>query len=69
MNEVKIATDFIKLDQFLKWAGVAENGGAAKAMVINGEVKVNGEIILQRGKKLYRGDNIAVKDYGEFTVV
>lgn len=56
MEEVKIVTDFIKLDSFLKFCGAAFTGGEAKEAVIYGEVKVNGEVCLQRGKKLYKGD-------------
>ena len=48
--EVKIQTEFIKLDSFLKFCG------AAKMYVLDELVKVNGEVCTQRGKKLYRGD-------------
>lgn len=53
---VYIHTDFIKLDQFLKYAGVAETGGHAKELVQEGEVKVNGESCTMRGKKIRAGD-------------
>ena len=69
MTEVNINSDMIKLDQFLKWAGVAENGGMAKLMVQDGKASVNGEVILQRGKKLYKGDKIIVSEIGEFIIV
>ena len=42
--EIKITTEFIKLDALLKFAGVAETGGAAKEAVQNGEVLYNGEV-------------------------
>ena len=55
-NKIKITTEFIKLDSLLKFAGMAQTGGVAKEYILNGEVKVNGEICLMRGKKLYSGD-------------
>lgn len=54
--EVKIQTEFIKLDSFLKFCGAASLGSKAKMYVLDELVKVNGEICTQRGKKLYRGD-------------
>lgn len=56
MEDIIITTDFIKLDSFLKFCGAAFTGGEAKEAVIYGEVKVNGEVCLQRGKKLFQGD-------------
>lgn len=56
MNEVKITTEFIKLDAFLKWCGVASLGSEAKIYILEEMVKVNGEICTQRGKKLRSGD-------------
>ncbi len=52
--------DYIKLDQFLKFMGVAGTGGQAKLMVQEGEVKVNGEVETRRGRKLRRGDVVEV---------
>ena len=54
--EVKIQTEFIKLDSFLKFCGAASLGSEAKMYVLDELVKVNGEICTQRGKKLYRDD-------------
>ena len=54
MNEIKISTEFIKLDAFLKWAGVASLGSEAKMYILDELVKVNGEICIQRGKKLIK---------------
>lgn len=50
----------IKLDQFLKWVGVAPTGGQAKLMIQDGEVLVNGAIETRRGKKLVTGDRVTV---------
>lgn len=58
MKEIKITTEFIKLDQFLKWAGVCDTGVDAKFFILDGNVKVNGEEELRRGKKLYPGDKV-----------
>ena len=55
-TEIPISTEFIKLDSFLKFANAAETGGAAKLMIEDGVVTVNGEICTQRGKKLRPGD-------------
>lgn len=59
---IEITTEFIKLDQFLKYTGEAENGAFAKEMILDGLVKVNGEIELRRGRKLYKGDKIEVSE-------
>lgn len=56
MKEIKIDTEFIKLDSFLKWAAIVSSGAEAKIVVQNGEVLVNGEICTQRGKKLRTND-------------
>jgi ribosome-associated protein len=56
MEEVKINTEYIKLDQFLKWTGACDNGAAAKGFILDGFVKVNGNVEIQRGKKLRNGD-------------
>ena len=55
-ERVKIETEFIKLQELLKFAGAAGTGGEAKLLIQNGEVKVNGEVCTMRGKKLYPGD-------------
>ena len=51
-----ITTEFIKLDSFLKYAGLTDTGGQAKEMVLEGMVKVNGEVCTMRGKKIRPGD-------------
>lgn len=56
MNEIKINSEIIKLDAFLKWSGVACQGSEAKMYILDELVKVNGEICTQRGKKLKSGD-------------
>lgn len=56
MEKLLIKDDFIKLGQALKLCGIAQSGVDAKMMIINGEVKYNGQVETQRGKKLYEGD-------------
>lgn len=56
MEKISINTEFIKLDQFLKWSGVVSSGMEAKLLIKNGEVKVNGQVEYQRGKKIKKGD-------------
>lgn len=70
--ETTITTEFIKLDQLLKYAGLAYSGAEAKDMVINGIVSVNGEICTMRGKKIRQGDRVTVDfedDIAEIEVV
>lgn len=62
MEKIKITTEFIKLDQLLKFAGIAGTGGHAKDLIINGDVLVNGEVCLMRGKKLRSNDQVQVED-------
>ena len=62
MEDVEINTEFIKLDQFLKWAGAVDNGAIAKGFILDGFVKVNGSIEIQRGKKLRNGDIVEFED-------
>ncbi len=59
MREIKIKEDFIKLDSLLKFSGIAETGGHAKILILDGEVTVNGEICTMRGKKIRVGDTVA----------
>lgn len=59
---LEIRTEYIKLDSALKFSGVAETGGHAKELIEKGAVRVNGEVCLIRGKKLYPGDTFEFKD-------
>ncbi|MEA5096053.1 hypothetical protein SDC9_50477 [bioreactor metagenome] len=56
MENIYISTEYIKLDQLLKFVNAVEGGGMAKNVILDGLVKVNGEVELQRGKKLREGD-------------
>lgn len=57
-TEIPITTEFIKLQDFLKFANVCESGGMAKTFIQNEQVQVNGETCIQRGKKLRPGDTV-----------
>lgn len=59
-EKVKITTEYIKLDQLLKFSGVAENGADAKDMILDEIVDVNGEVCTMRGKKIRPGDEVIV---------
>ena len=58
MEKIRIHDEYIKLGQALKLAGLVESGVDAKYAIQDGLVKVNGEVEVQRGKKLYPGDTI-----------
>lgn len=62
MEKIKIETDFIKLDQALKFAGLVESGAEAKELIQDGYVQVNGEVEYRRGKKLRPGDTFILGD-------
>lgn len=59
-RQVKITTEYIKLEALLKFEGLAETGGDAKERIQAGEVTVNGEVCTMRGKKLRPGDKAAL---------
>lgn len=58
MNEIKIKDEFIKLGQLLKLSGLVGSGLEAKIEIVNGNVKLNGNIEIQRGKKVFPGDTV-----------
>lgn len=61
MEEIKIATTYIKLDQLLKYANLADTGAKAKILVELGECNVNGELCTKKGKKIKPGDVVDFK--------
>ena len=63
MTEIKIETEFIKLDALLKFANLVSSGGEAKIRITEGEVLVNGEICTMRGKKIRSGDVVEAGEY------
>ena len=62
MKEIKVETELIKLDSFMKWAGIVSSGSDAKMFIQNGEVKYNGEVETRRGKKIFKGDVIEFQE-------
>ena len=58
MQKVEISTEYIQLQQLLKLTGDAATGGAAKEMIAGGQVRLNGEVCTQRGKKIRDGDTV-----------
>ena len=63
-TKISIKEDFIRLDSAMKLADMVVTGGHAKVVIQGGEVKVNGEICLMRGKKLHKGDKVEFEDSG-----
>ena len=59
VEQIPIHTEFIKLQDFLKYANAVESGGMAKNMILAEEVTVNGEVCTMRGKKLRPGDVVS----------
>ena len=66
MEAVAISDDYIKLGQVLKLAGMVGSGVEAKAVIQDGQVKVNGEVDTRRGRKVYPQDTV---EYGGQKVV
>ena len=67
-SEMKIDTEFIKLDSFLKAVNAVGSGGEAKIAVQDGAVTVNGEVELRRGRKLRQGDRVELAGAGNYVV-
>ncbi len=59
MSKIVLREDYIKLGQALKAVNLVESGVDAKIVILEGKVKVNGQVELQRGKKLYEGDVVS----------
>ena len=57
-KDLRITTPFIKLESALKLANAVYSGGEAKALIQEGNAKVNGEVCTMRGKKLVPGDTV-----------
>ena len=62
IDKVKLSTEFIKLDQFLKWLAVVDSGSDAKQVILDGKVKVNDEVETRRGRKIYPEYKIEIFD-------
>ena len=66
MKEIPIKDEYIKLDQFLKFVNLVSSGIEAKMIIKDGQVKVNGEVELRRGKKLHDGDQVEFEGNFDF---
>ena len=60
--EIEITTEYIKLQDLLKFSTLTSTGGEAKILVQEGAVSVNGEVCTQRGKKIRPGDDVQIAD-------
>jgi ribosome-associated protein len=60
VREVPIRDESIRLGQFLKLADLIDSGSDAKAMIAAGEVSVNGDVELRRGRQLHPGDAVTI---------
>ncbi len=67
METIVITTEFIKLQDLMKFGNMVSTGGEAKMMILDGQVKVDGEVCLMRGKKIRPG-NVVEFDGGMYTV-
>ena len=59
MDTIRITTEFINLQDLLKFASLVSTGGEAKIVITEGEVTVNGEVCTQRGRKIRPGDAVS----------
>ena len=60
MPDIALRGDHITLDALLKASGLADSGGAAKSLIADGEVQVNGQVETRRGRKLRAGDEVTL---------
>lgn len=65
---VEITTEFITMDKLLKFSGVADTGGQAFLMVEDGVVRLNGQLVTEKRKKVYPGDIVNIDNQIELTV-
>lgn len=63
--DIKIKTEYIKLDSLLKLSQIAPSGGVAKMMIAEEMVLFNGEVCLMRGKKVRPGDQVTINLYND----
>ena len=69
MEIIEISTTTIKLDQLLKWAGIADTGGQVRLFIEDGLISINGIKIHERRKQVSVGDIIEIKDIGIWKVM
>ncbi len=65
MQIIKIKTEKIQLDQFLKWANLVISGGEAKELIQNGNIYINGKIETRRSHKIKNGDIVKIDGFDD----
>lgn len=69
LEEIKFKGEYIKLQQFIKLTRVVGQGSDVKMLILDNQVEVNGEICLERGRKIKNGDIINIYDFGTFKAI
>ncbi len=67
--QIKITTEYIKLDQLLKFSGLALSGADAKEIIAQGRIQVDGEVCLMRGKKIREENKVYIPEIDTELVV
>ncbi|MCS5721545.1 RNA-binding S4 domain-containing protein [Herbiconiux sp. CPCC 203407] len=62
IDDVSIGGEMIRLGQFVKFAGLLDSGGTVKEAIADGDITVNGEVDLRRGRQLHPGDVVAFEE-------
>ncbi len=62
MDKIELKGEIIRLGQLLKFAGLVDTGGEAKALIQAGEIRVNGQVETRRGRQLQEGDRVSIGD-------
>ncbi len=69
MEKIKIETDMIQLDQFMKWASILQSGGEIRFLLDENRIYINGNLCKAKRKKLYPGDIVEIKEVGKYEIV
>lgn len=69
MEKIKIETDMIQLDQFMKWASILQSGGEIRFLLDENRIYINGNLCKVKRKKLYPGDIVEIKEVGKYEIV
>lgn len=69
MEKIKIETDMIQLDQFMKWASILQSGGEIRFLLDENRIYINGILCNAKRKKLYPGDIVEIKNIGKYEIV
>ena len=69
MEIIEINTEYIKIDQLMKYAGIVGNGSDVKLMILDQMIYVNDELCTQRNKKIRSGDVVEIENYGKLRIL